>query len=242
MVEAAQISKDSFGISGVEFKSDGSVVTDVDRKVEELFRGHIQGLYPTHRILGEEYGIISGGKRDSDSPVWIIDPIDGTESYSTEIPTYALSLACYHEGKCLYSIVSLPFVNRILEFYSDSVWVDGKSLDRRSLPLTTILASSNFYRHFQVGERNWSIRCLGSFCFHAGYLVLGLCQLVLTTKASAWDLAGLYPMLISEGFCIYDATGKQISPDVGSTLKGISKPFLICEESQKERFLGAIKF
>lgn len=240
--EASDLSRDSFGKCGVEFKGDGSVVTDIDRNVEALFRQYILSLYPDHRILGEEYGIISGGGRGTESPVWIIDPIDGTESYSMEIPTYAISLACYQGSQCLYSVVALPFVNRIMEFFADNVYLDGLTLKSRDLPLTSLLASSNFHKHFQIKERNWNTRCLGSFCFHAGYLLLGLCKAVLVTKASAWDLAGLYPMLKCRGFALFNGHGEEIHPPIGTTLKGVSEPFLICSEDQKERFIGAIDF
>lgn len=241
MEEASELSRRSFGKCEVEFKSDGSIVTDVDRQVEGLFRHWIRNSYPDHRILGEEYGIIAG-KRGSDSPVWIIDPIDGTESYSMDLPTYAISLACYSESECLYAIVALPFVDKVLEYYADGVYLNGMSLKRADLPLISLLVSSNFHRHFAFKERNWSTRCLGSFCFHASYLLIGMCKAVLVVKASAWDLAGLYPMLKNHGFCLFNGHGEEILPNIGTTLRGVSEPFMICHKDNKERFCGAIAF
>ena len=241
MEEASVLSRSSFGKCSVEFKSDGSVVTDVDRKVEALFRHWIQSYYPDHRILGEEYGIIAG-KCGTDSPVWIIDPIDGTESFSMNLPTYAISLACYSGSKCLYAIVALPFVGKVLEYYADSVYLNGTLLKVADLPLTSLLVSSNFHKHFTIKERNWGTRCLGSFCFHASYLLMGMCKAVLVNKATAWDLAGLYPMLKNYGFCLFDGSGDEILPSIGTTLRGISHPFMICHKNQKERFCGAVDF
>lgn len=42
--------------TAVEFKADGTVVTEADRVAEHLMRGLIANRYPDHAILGEEHG------------------------------------------------------------------------------------------------------------------------------------------------------------------------------------------
>jgi histidinol-phosphatase len=37
-------------------KADGSPVTIADRKAEQLVRRAVEGRYPTHALLGEEFG------------------------------------------------------------------------------------------------------------------------------------------------------------------------------------------
>ncbi|MEM1297564.1 MAG: inositol monophosphatase family protein, partial [Verrucomicrobiota bacterium] len=60
-----------------EFKSDDSPVTIADKEAEKLIRERIEATYPSHAILGEEFGETNSGA----SHRWIIDPIDGTKSF-----------------------------------------------------------------------------------------------------------------------------------------------------------------
>ena len=79
------------------------VVTDFDRKSEEYLVKHIQKKFPLHGILGEEGGMI-GNKKE----YWIIDPLDGTWSYSKHIPLFSVLIAHVKQGKVLHSTIYDP--------------------------------------------------------------------------------------------------------------------------------------
>jgi len=61
----------------VETKADASPVIAADREAEQCLRRHIAAAFPQDAILGEEFGEQPGtsGFR------WILDPIDGTQSF-----------------------------------------------------------------------------------------------------------------------------------------------------------------
>ena len=61
----------------VETKSDDSPVTIADKKAEEIMREMIMKEYPTHGIIGEEFG----NHNESAEYQWVLDPIDGTKSF-----------------------------------------------------------------------------------------------------------------------------------------------------------------
>src|SRR3974377_164176 len=61
----------------VERKSDQTPVTRADRECEQLIRATIQKHYPTHSLVGEEWGTSDGDPNYK----WIIDPIDGTKTF-----------------------------------------------------------------------------------------------------------------------------------------------------------------
>ncbi len=65
-------------------KGDGTPVTLADRHAERFLRDSIAKAFPRDGALGEEYGESSGtsGFR------WIIDPIDGTQSFIRGVPLY----------------------------------------------------------------------------------------------------------------------------------------------------------
>ncbi|KAG7219154.1 hypothetical protein INR49_006313 [Caranx melampygus] len=57
------------------------LVTQTDQKVEQLIIQSVKEKFPTHRFIGEE-SVAAGEACDlTDSPTWIIDPIDGTTNF-----------------------------------------------------------------------------------------------------------------------------------------------------------------
>jgi fructose-1,6-bisphosphatase/inositol monophosphatase family enzyme len=67
------------------------VVTEMDRRSEELIRSRILAARPSDAVLGEEGG--QTGDAD-DAPVrWVIDPLDGTVNYLYGLHDWAVSVA-----------------------------------------------------------------------------------------------------------------------------------------------------
>ncbi|MDH3255647.1 MAG: inositol monophosphatase family protein [Acidobacteriota bacterium] len=89
---------------GVETKSDGTPVTEADRRAEELIRRRIEAECPGHGILGEEFGDDSADA----SHRWIIDPIDGTLAFSRGVPLYATLVALEVEGRVRIGVAEFP--------------------------------------------------------------------------------------------------------------------------------------
>jgi hypothetical protein len=56
-----------------------SPVTVADRNAEAAMRKLIQARYPSHGVLGEEFGL----ERVDAELCWVLDPIDGTKSFIT---------------------------------------------------------------------------------------------------------------------------------------------------------------
>ena len=80
-----------------ELKADNTPVTVADRGAEELLRKRIEAAYPTHGILGEEFGEKSG----REPARWIIDPIDGTFSFISGVPLYSVLVGYEWQGEML---------------------------------------------------------------------------------------------------------------------------------------------
>src|SRR5580658_2479513 len=72
------------------------VVTEMDRRSEDLIRSRILAARPADAILGEEGGqigdAVSGGVR------WVIDPLDGTVNYLYGLHDWAVSIAAEVSG------------------------------------------------------------------------------------------------------------------------------------------------
>jgi myo-inositol-1(or 4)-monophosphatase len=82
------------------------VVTEMDRRAEDLIREHILAARPGDAILGEEGGqigdIAAGGVR------WVIDPLDGTVNYLYGLHDWAVSIAAEGNGEILAGAVLVP--------------------------------------------------------------------------------------------------------------------------------------
>ena len=74
------------------YKTDKTIVTEVDKKINTFIINEIKKKYPTHAIDGEEE------KYGKSTYTWICDPIDGTAMYAMKIPISVFSLALAEEG------------------------------------------------------------------------------------------------------------------------------------------------
>jgi fructose-1,6-bisphosphatase/inositol monophosphatase family enzyme len=73
----------------VDTKADASPVTEADRQIEAVIRQRIRERYPSHGLLGEEHGRSAG----TSDLTWVIDPIDGTKSFISGMPTFGTLVA-----------------------------------------------------------------------------------------------------------------------------------------------------
>ncbi len=72
-----------------EQKVDGSVVTQIDKDIEDSLVRFIRTEFPDDTIIGEE----GDGYIGTSDFVWHIDPIDGTDNFLRRIPFCAISVA-----------------------------------------------------------------------------------------------------------------------------------------------------
>ena len=94
-----------------EYKSKNDIVTEADKKVEYFIISNILKLYPTHSFFGEE----TKNKFLSDSEfLWIIDPIDGTNSFLHNQIHYGISLALQYKNEMIFGCVYSP---RLTDMY-----------------------------------------------------------------------------------------------------------------------------
>jgi myo-inositol-1(or 4)-monophosphatase len=94
-----------------DYKADNSPVTQADKRSEELVRARIEKAYPTHAIVGEEFGL---KESQGTSHRWIVDPIDGTKSFMRGIPLYAVLLGLEVEGRVVAGAAYFPALDEMI--------------------------------------------------------------------------------------------------------------------------------
>src|SRR3984893_15771590 len=83
----------------VERKGDGTAVTQADRAVEEMARAKVSGSGLGLEVVGEERSASEErNPRAPDRARLIIDPIDGTEEFTSGIPTFGTLLGIERDG------------------------------------------------------------------------------------------------------------------------------------------------
>ena len=88
-------------------KPDGSLVTDADEAVEDELREQLRIERPDDAVLGEERGQTGSGDRR-----WIIDGIDGTDSFAAGAPEWNTLIALEIDGRVVLSVCDQPPINR----------------------------------------------------------------------------------------------------------------------------------
>ena len=84
------------------------VVTEMDRRSEELITAHLLGARPGDRVLGEETGEQGRPAGPGRRVRWIVDPIDGTVNYLYGLAHWAVSVAAEVDGEVVAGVVHAP--------------------------------------------------------------------------------------------------------------------------------------
>ena len=95
------------------FKRGTELVTSADLAVDQLISAKIKQTFPEHVILSEESSPDIGRVEDLSSPLWIIDPIDGTVNYAHGHNQSAVSIAYADDGNIEVGVVLNPFTNEL---------------------------------------------------------------------------------------------------------------------------------
>lgn len=208
----------------VDYKSDGSEVTIADREAERVIRGMIESAYPAHGILGEEYG--ESTKRDG-RPLWIIDPIDGTTSFTWGIQAFGTLIGLLIDGEPIIGVIHMPALGEtVYAAVGSGCWFRaspgeapqrvhvtpcdelGDALVSASGMHATDLAGKTpapRYRLSEVNSRAKKLRFCGD-CLQHALVCRGRIHAAIDTVMQPWDIAALVP-------CIEEAGGVATSMD-----------------------------
>ncbi len=108
--EAGALIRAAFGHTGqVGFKGAVNPVTETDVAAERMIHSRLRAAFPDHRIFGEELGEDRAElQRGSATPVWLVDPLDGTNNFAHGFPHFAVSLGLVADGEIQVGVVYDP--------------------------------------------------------------------------------------------------------------------------------------
>lgn len=176
-----------------------NLVTEVDRKSEDLIIGIIRRRHPGHAILAEESG--TGG---SDSEFkWIIDPLDGTTNYAHGFPVFCVSIAVERKGTVVAGVIYDPNLDELFTAEKGKgAYLNGKrmnvsridSLGRSLLvtgfPYTIADNPSHAIEHFiRFLRKSQAVRRMGSAAIDLAYVAAGRYEGFWEVALNPWDTA-----------------------------------------------------
>lgn len=185
-----------------------NLVTEVDMASERLIRANITSAFPTHHILGEEYG----GEVEKSGYLWIIDPIDGTINYAQGIPLCCVSIGVMKDGEMLFGAVYNPMMKEL--FFAEKG--QGAYLNDRPIRvsearpfLKSCLVTGFPYKHpeqvdivaifAEVASLGIPIRRLGSAALDLCWVACGRFDGFWEFSLNAWDIAAGYLIVQEAG-------------------------------------------
>ena len=183
----------------ISFKGEVDLVTEVDRRCEELIIGMLKGAFPDHGFLAEE-----GGGQGGDAPYrWIVDPLDGTTNYAHGFPWFCVSIALEFEGEpvlgviygCMLDELFTALKGRGAFLNGTPLRVSARKPLRRCLiatgfPYDRTRDNENNFQHFvdfQLASR--AVRRAGSAALDLAYLAAGRLDGYWECKLKPWDMA-----------------------------------------------------
>ena len=83
-------------------------VTSADKAFEKFIRKVINSKFPSHQIIGEEFGL----KKSKSDFTWVIDPIDGTRSFVIGNPTWSNLISLNYKDTPVVGLANFPVLKK----------------------------------------------------------------------------------------------------------------------------------
>ncbi|MDP4198177.1 MAG: inositol monophosphatase family protein [Bacteroidota bacterium] len=105
------------------------LVTEVDKRNEDVIREAIHMRYPDHEFLGEESADLSPKSDRNDVVRWIVDPIDGTVNYAHGLPIWCVSIGVEVNGRVECGAIYNPNLHEMFATQrGHGAYLNGKRL------------------------------------------------------------------------------------------------------------------
>ncbi len=211
------------------WKGDGSPVTLADEEAETMLRADIGNAFPDDAMIGEEHEDAEG----TSGYKWILDPLDGTESFVRKVPIFGVLIGLELNGAVVGGIVYMP-AQRELAWAGKglgTLWVEDtsgfitveeakraavtakvSSINEMSDALMTTTGQGAFHRSDRVdrfkGIRDATRKDRGwGNCWGHLLVATGRVDLSVEPKIREWDIAPFKAIVEEAGGRMTDLNG-----------------------------------
>ena len=224
-----------FAVSGpqdVRSKSAFDLVTEVDVNIERFLTDAILSAFPGDKIHAEEMS----STQEITGRTWVIDPIDGTNNFAHDIPTFGIQCCLFDGGAPRMAVIWLPRQDELYTAIEGrGCFLNGKQVSvNKDFTADTAVIS--------VGDFTHKSDRLAALQYKAvGYLYPRVAKLRMYGAASvdyAWFVSGRLAATVFTTRNLWDiAPGILLSQEAGAIIMGLDgKP---CDYSKEGVMLAA---
>jgi histidinol phosphatase-like enzyme (inositol monophosphatase family) len=182
-------------------------VTTSDKAFEKFVRLKIKKKFPTHQVIGEEFGL----KKSSSDFTWIIDPIDGTRSYVIGNPTWSNLISLNFKGNPVLGLANFPILKKYYLNLNDKnsyVYENGKRrkiLVSKNVAFSQIKLSAAFHGCLSLDRQKKIPKILKLMQFPCNdalsyaHLAEGRVDAVIQCSNKIWDIHPVMPIIKAAG-------------------------------------------
>jgi myo-inositol-1(or 4)-monophosphatase len=199
-------------------KARNDLVSDADRAAEAVILAEVARRFPDHQVLSEEAG---WSRQSSGSPVWIVDPLDGTTNYVQGFPHFAVSIGVVVDGRVAAGVVLDPLKGDVFRAARGrGAWWNGTRCQvSRQRGLDGALLATGFpFRALQLLDpylaifrdafrRCKGIRRPGSAALDLAYTACGIFDGFFEFDLQPWDVAAGSLLVEEAGGIVTDMDG-----------------------------------
>ncbi len=197
--QAGAILLDGYGNAHhIQQKGVIDLVTEFDKRSEEVIISSIQEEFPDHAILAEE----SGHHHTISEYQWVIDPLDGTTNFAHGIPIFSVSIGLLKNNFPVLGVVYDPLRN---EMFSAEVG-QGATLNNHPIRISSrtdlgqaVISTgfpydirtnpqNNFAQFVQFQLRTQAVRHLGSAALDCAWTAMGRLDGYWEFGIKPWDI------------------------------------------------------
>tara|TARA_Y100000389_G_scaffold183769_1_gene201581 strand:+ start:1831 stop:2634 length:804 start_codon:yes stop_codon:yes gene_type:complete len=182
-------------------------VTTSDKAFEKFIRAKIKKNFPSHQIIGEEFGY----KKSKSDFTWVIDPIDGTRSFVIGNPTWSNLISLNFKGYPILGLANFPALKKYYLNYSDKIAYVVHNGKRKKLSVNkeakfkTVKVSAAFHGWLSLNKQKKIPKILKLMQFPCtdalsySHLTEGKVDVVIQCSNKIWDIHPLIPIIKASG-------------------------------------------
>ncbi|XP_077979160.1 inositol monophosphatase 1-like [Glandiceps talaboti] len=199
------------------------LVTETDKKVEEMIISRLRDKYPHTSFIAEESVVVGQQCELTDNPTFIIDPIDGTTNFVHGFPYIAVCIALYINKTAEIGIVYQPIFDKMfMARRGGGAFCNKKKLKvsgQKDLRKALIVAEHPQIRdpvEIEASQKNLEslikapvhgIRTLGSVASDLCAVAEGVVDADFAYGLHCWDMAGAVLIIQEAGGVVIDPEG-----------------------------------
>lgn len=225
----------------VGIKEDGTEVTDADRDAERVMREKILSVYPTHDVLGEEYG--RSEKSESEFR-WVLDPIDGTASFVLGSPMFGTLVALLQNDEPIVGVIHLPAMRETIYaakglgcwresgggsparvHVAPAVELQDAVISATGVQHTDMMPGKTAFSLSRVIRGARKFRFVGD-CVQYALVCKGTLHAAFDPMMHPWDIAAIVPCIEEAGGVVTSITGCRTGIVFGGSLLASCDPVL----------------